>query len=148
MCCMDGKVDLPPIQRPTAAILQLLFKNDFDGMTFRKYIRSFNNGLCLSSLQFNQRQFKSGNYKPIVIEGSVHQFFGPLKEKEAETPRFAQLWIHDPGMETTTRVQNMNLPSSMSIAEEEAVRRVVEILQVKQRVMYIPTDSRSPVRWS
>ena len=148
MCCMDGKVELPPIQRPTEAILKLLFKNDFDGMTFRKYIRSFNNGLCLSSLQFNQRQFKSGNYKPIVIEGSVHQFFGSLKEKEAETPRFAQLWIHDPGMETTTRVQNMNLPSSMSIAEEEAVRRVVEILQVKQRLMYILTDFHSPVRWS
>ena len=83
-----------------------------------------------------------------MIEGSVHQFFGPLKEKEAETPRFAQLWIHDPGMETTTRVQNMNLPSSMSVVEEEAVRRDVEILQVKQRLMYIPTDSRSPVRWS
>ena len=89
MCCMDGKVVLPRIKKPTEPFLRLLFTEDAEGRTFKKYIRSFNNGLCLSSLQYNQRQFRSGHFKPIVIEGSVHQFLGPLIEKEAETPRFA-----------------------------------------------------------
>ena len=78
MCCMDGKVVLPRIQKPTEPFLRLLFTDDIKGRTFKKYIRSFNNGLCLSSLQYNQRQFRTGHFKPIVIEGSVHQFLGPL----------------------------------------------------------------------
>ena len=131
MCCMDGKVVLPRIQKPTEPFLRLLFADDVEGRTFKKYIRSFNNGLCLSSLQYNQRQFRTGHFKPIVIEGSVHQFLGPLIEKEAETPRFAQLWVHDPAMETTKRVQNMNLPANISHSEEGAVRKIIEDLQVE-----------------
>ena len=131
MCCMDGKVVLPRIKKPTEPFLRLLFTEDVEGRTFKKYIRSFNNGLCLSSLQYNQRQFRAGHFKPIVIEGSVHQFLGPLIEKEAETPRFAQLWLHDPAMETTKRVQNMNLPADISRSEEDAVRKIIEDLQVE-----------------
>ena len=53
MCCMDGKVVLPRIKKPTEPFLRLLFTEDVEGRTFKKYIRSFNNGLCLSSLQYN-----------------------------------------------------------------------------------------------
>ena len=78
MCCVGGKVTLPCFKKPADGLLQLLFKDDFNARTFRKFVRSFNNALCLSSLRFNERSFRS-NYKPsVVIEGRVHQFFGPL----------------------------------------------------------------------
>ena len=130
MCCVGGKVTLPCFKKPADGLLQLLFKDDFNARTFRKFVRSFNNALCLSSLRFNERSFRS-NYKPsVVIEGRVHQFFGPLLEKEHETPRFAQLWVHDPAMETTSRIANMSLPANISEAEAAAVREIIETLQV------------------
>ena len=130
MCCVGGKVTLPCFKKPADALLRLLFKDDFNARTFRKFVRSFNNALCLSSLRFNERSFRS-NYKPsVVIEGRVHQFFGPLLEKEHETPRFAQLWVHDPAMETTSRIANMSLPANISEAEATAVREIIETLQV------------------
>ena len=130
MCCVGGKVTLPCFKKPADGLLQLLFKDDFKARTFRKFVRSFNNALCLSSLRFNERSFRS-NYKPsVVIEGRVHQFFGPLLEKEHETPRFAQLWVHDPAMETTSRIANMSLPANISEAEAAAVREIIETLQV------------------
>ena len=135
MCCVGGKVTLPCFKKPADALLRLLFKDDFNARTFRKFVRSFNNALCLSSLRFNERSFRS-NYKPsVVIEGRVHQFFGPLLEKEQETPRFAQLWVHDPAMETTSRIANMSLPASITEAEAIAVREIIETLQVTQNCM-------------
>ena len=129
MCCVGGKVTLPSLKKPAPNLLGLLFKDDFNSRTFRKYIRSFNNALCLSSLKFNERSFRN-NYKPsVVIEGRVHQFFGPLQQKEQETPKFAQLWVHDPAMETTSRIANMSLPGNISEAEEAAVTAIIEALQ-------------------
>ena len=136
MCCVGDKVSLPSFKKPADALLRLLFNDDFNARTFRKYVRSFNNGLCLSSLRFNERSFRN-NYKPsVVIEGRVHQFFGPLQEKEHETPRFAQLWVHDPAMETTQRIANMSLPGNISEAEATAVREIIEALQVKHNCLY------------
>lgn len=128
---MAGKVELPRFKKPTEPFLRLLFKDDFDGRTFRKFARPFNSSLCLSSLKCNERQFRGSNFKPtIVIEGRAHQFLGPLQAKEHETPRFAQVWVHDPAMETTQRLQNMSLPASATKAELEAVERIMKSLEV------------------
>ena len=146
MCCVGGKVTLPCFKKPADALLRLLFKDDFNARTFRKFVRSFNNALCLSSLRFNERSFRS-NYKPsVVIEGRVHQFFGPLLEKEQETPRFAQLWVHDPAMETTSRIANMSLPASITEAEATAVREIIETLQVRKNCTEIKTVDQSTPR--
>ena len=133
MCCVGGKVVLARFQKPADALLRLLFNDDFNARTFRKFVRSFNNALCLSSLRFNERSFRN-NYKPsVVIEGRVHQFFGSLLEKQHETPRFAQLWVHDPAMQTTQRIANMSLPGNISEAEAKAVTEIVETLQAELR---------------
>ena len=131
MCCMNGRVALPCFKKPPPSLIKLLFKDDTDGLTFRKYIRSFNNALCLSSLQCNERKFR-GNFRPtLVFEGRAHQFFGPLVEKEHETPKFAQVWVHDPALQTAQRINNMFLPSTITEVEKEAVQRIMETVQAE-----------------
>ena len=131
MCCMNGRVALPCFKKPPPSFIKLLFKDDTDGLTFRKYIRSFNNALCLSSLQCNERKFR-GNFRPtLVFEGRAHQFFGPLVEKEHETPKFAQVWVHDPALQTAQRINNMFLPTTMTEVEKEAVQRIMETVQAE-----------------
>ena len=133
MCCMNGRVALPCFKKPPPSFIKLLFKDDSDGQTFRKYIRSFNNSLCLSSLRCNERKFQ-GNYRPtLVFEGRAHQFFGPLVEKEAETPKFAQVWVHDPALQTAQRIDNMFLPVTTTEVEKEAIKRIMETLQADLR---------------
>ena len=79
--------------------------------------------------QVQRASVPGSNFKPtIVIEGRAHQFLGPLQAKEHETPRFAQVWVHDPAMETTQRLKNMSLPASATKAELEAVERIMKSL--------------------
>ena len=133
MCCMNGRVALPCFKKPPPSFIKLLFKDDSDGQTFRKYIRSFNNSLCLSSLRCNERKFR-GNYRPtLVFEGRAHQFFGPLVEKEAETPKFAQVWVHDPALQTAQRMDNMFLPVTTTEEEKGAIKGIMETLQADLR---------------
>ena len=65
-CCLDGKVALKRFTKPSDPFLQLWFKDDFEAVTFCKYSRSFNNGLCLSSLCTKEHQFRNG-YNPSIV---------------------------------------------------------------------------------
>jgi len=127
-CCLNGKISLKRFTKPTDTFLQLWFKDNQESRVFRKFSRSFNNGLCLSSLRVNERRFRG--YTPsIVFEGRVHQYVGPLQAKEGEEPRFAQLFVHDPALEKTARVANMQMPATLSLEERQFVNAIVENLQ-------------------
>ena len=127
-CCLNGKISLQRFTKPTDTFLQLWFKDNQESRVFRKFSRSFNNGLCLSSLRVNECRFRG--YTPsIVFEGRVHQYVGPLQAREGEEPRFAQLFVHDPALETTARVANMQIPASLSLEEKQFVNAIVENLQ-------------------
>ena len=55
--------------------------------------------------------------------------YGPLIAGQNETPRFAQLYIHDPATQHTLRIQNMNLPTSLSSKQVETITKVMSKLQ-------------------
>ena len=128
LCCMAGQVVLPRFTKPSDPFLRLWFKSDIEAITFRKFSRSFNNGLCLASLRVQERRFSS--YTPsIVFEGRAYQFLGPLQAEEGEQPRFCQLYVHDPAMETTERISNMQMPGSLTVHQRQAVKAILENLQ-------------------
>ena len=54
---------------------------------------------------------------------------GPLLAREGEDPRFAQLFVHDPALEKTARVANMQMPTNLSLQERQIVNSIVENLQ-------------------
>ena len=127
-CCLGGKVEMEMFPKPPDALLRLLYQDTPQGRLFRQHARMFNNGLCLSSVKMTERRFRG--YTPsIVIEGRVHQFMGSLQAKPGERPLFSQLYVHDPGMETTTRLENMHVPVRLSEEERGLVRTTVEELQ-------------------
>merc|ERR1711905_79512 len=129
-CCLNGKISLQRFTKPTDTFLQLWFKDNQESRVFRKFSRSFNNGLCLSSLRVNKRRFRG--YTPsIVFEGRVHQYVGPLQAREGEQPRFTQLYVHDPSLETSARVANMQMPPSLTAIERAYVHSIVDRLQTE-----------------
>ena len=134
LCCMAGKVVLPRFRKPSDPFLRLWFQSDIEAITFRKFARSFNNGLCLASLRVQERRF-SGFTPSIVFEGRVYQFLGPLQAEEGEQPRFCQLYVHDPAMETSERIANMQMPGHLTEEQKLAVRPILESLQAELKAI-------------
>ena len=130
LCCNSGKIILTNFPDPPEFIRDLLTKSTEEGKLFRKHARSLNNALALSSLQVNVRQFIGGFTPCIVFEGKVSQRIGPLIPEAGEEPKFAQLYVLDPGTEQTIRVQNMNLPKKMTKKEIMIITNILLKLQV------------------
>ena len=144
MCCNSGKLNLQPFPAPPEPFLRLFRPDQFPdadaakSKIFIKYIRSLNNGLCLSSLKMNEQRF--GNYNPtVIVQGQVHQYAGPLQARDGETPVFAQLYVQDPSLEFTTRVHNLTVPANISAHEKTQLSSILQQLQntLKQCNPYI-----------
>ena len=70
------------------------------------------------------------NYNPSVIfQGRVNQLMGPLQAQDGARARFAQLYILDSSLETTIRIDNMNMPINISIADQETLKKLLETIQ-------------------
>ena len=95
---------------------------------FRDNSRSFNNALALASLKADERKF-SGYSPSVVLEGKVQILHGPLIESENEQPRFAQIYIHDLSTQHTIRVNNMNLPKSVTQQQIQSIAKTMKSLQ-------------------
>merc|ERR1712082_42943 len=118
-CCGNGKVILESFPQPPEEIHRLWRNNTAEGRLFRQNARSINNAVCLTSLKVKERSFK-GNFNPsIVFEGKVLHLVGPLQAEEGERPCFAQLYVHDPNLETGQRFRNMTIHASMTVAQKE-----------------------------
>ena len=128
-CCSNGKVMLERFPKPPTKIDKLWRKNDVQGRVFRENARSINNAVCLASLQVQQRNFKKGFNPNVIFEGKVQQFVGPLQAKKGEEPRFAQLYVHDPKLESSIRFQNMSIPDNMSTSQKQILKDVLKTVQ-------------------
>ena len=152
VCCLSGKVYLDRFTPPPDVLLKLWFQDTQEARVFRKNSRSFNNGLCFTSIVVQEKRF-AGFTPSVIFQGKVYQFMGPLLAAEQETPRFAQLYVMDPSLETTQRIANMKLPSTASRVELELVGGTMRELQDWMRennpfarsfiqVMEIPEDQQ------
>ena len=120
---------MDPFPNPPLILQELLTKDTDEGKLFRKNTRSLNNALTLSSLQVRIKHFDSGFAPSVIFEGKVCQRIGPLFPEAGEEPKFAQLYIHDPGTEHTRRVQNMSLPKTMTSQEVRTTTNIMAKLK-------------------
>ena len=128
VCCLNGKVRLSRFSTPPTVFLLLWYQDNIKANVFRKNSRVFNNGLCFSSIKVKEKRF--ARFTPsIILQGKLYHLMGPLQAAEGETPVFAQLYVHDPALETTQRLANMNLPSNLTRAEKEVVPVILAELQ-------------------
>ena len=127
-CCSGGKVVLTPFPCPPQPILELFVGQNDDAKIFRKHARSINNAVCLTSLK-NHWQPRAGWQPSIIFQGRVQTRVGPLQPSDGENPVFAQLYVHDPSMESTSRFNNMVLPNNISIQERTVLQALLQRIQ-------------------
>ena len=127
-CCGNGKVVLSPYPRPPQELMDLWLGDESKARLFREHAKSINNAVCLSSIQVRQRQFDGFN-PSVIFQGKVKHRAGPLIPDDGEVPRFAQLYVHDPSMETSQRFHNMVLPSNLSALKKETLKVLLNSVQ-------------------
>ena len=103
--------------------------NTPEARLFRENARSFNNAVCLTSIKVNMRHFKKGFNPSIIFEGKATQLAGPLKAADGEQPCFAQLYVHDPVLESSLRFKNMVIPANMSHAQKRVIENILTKIQ-------------------
>jgi hypothetical protein len=100
MCCYQGKIALPVLQKPPGELYDLLTDQDDKAKTFRSHIRQYNNALSMTSVgRAVDRSVNIGRgpwvYK---LHGELIHRIGSLLPEEGEIPQFAQLYIYDTDM--------------------------------------------------
>ena len=127
-CCGGGKVSLSIFPRPSQEIISLWLDNTEEGNIFRKNARYINNAVCLTSIAMKEN--RNGYSPSLIIKGKVYHRIGPLLPGEGESPRYAQLYVNDPNLESSIRFGNMVLPSSVTSSQREVLKSLLERVQM------------------
>ena len=122
-CCSDGKFHLEPFPKPTSYINDLWQGNSQKSKLFRENSRIINNAVCITSLKTSERRV--GFTPSVVFQGRVHHRIGSLLPDAGDNPKFAQLYVFDPTLETTTRFENMVVQTSMSLAQRNMLKEIL-----------------------
>ena len=126
-CCSNGKVLLEPFPTPPSKIQALWTGNDERAALFRKHARTINNAVCLTSLEAMERR---GGFTPsIIFQGKVHHRVGALLPDQGNSPKFAQLYVFDSAMESSTRFKNMILPTTLNLNQKNTMRELLQTVQ-------------------
>ena len=100
-----------------------------EGRIFRENARSINNAVCLTSIKVKTKDFGKGFNPSIIFEGKATQLAGPLQAKDGERPYFAQLYLHDPHLESGERFKNMTIPANMSDPQKKILEKFLIKIQ-------------------
>jgi hypothetical protein len=98
MCCLSGKIALPPLHPPPSELMQLLTSQDPVSKDFREHIRNYNNALAMTSIGRKVDESINDGEGPYIfrLHGELSHKSSSLLPPEGEPPVFAQLYIYDP----------------------------------------------------
>ena len=106
VCCLQGKIDLPPLNPIPDKINELLILNTKEAKDFRSSIRLYNSILAFtsSSAQVDDSLMKanSGAYT-YRINRSVHHKISNYLAYPDKKPHFSQIYIYDADMQAQFR---------------------------------------------
>lgn len=120
--CNNGKIKIALSLESTPVLNYFWETDNFDGITFRKYSRYLNNALSMASQCVKELKppGRRGWTPNIVIQGKVNRFIGSLLPNGNKTPKFSQIWVHDPqDPQQQSAVRFGNIPFPESITENE-----------------------------
>ena len=150
-CCNNGKVALQVFPKPPELLNKLWHADTVEGRILKEIARSINNAVCLTSIKVKTKVFGRGFSPNIIFEKKTTQLAGPLHLADGERPYFAQLYLHDPHLESSERFRNMSIPANMTKSQkkilEQLLRKIQTLLHehnpfVKdfKQVLEIPSD--------
>ena len=128
-CCLGGKVSLEKFPNPPLEIDTLFKSSTIEGKVFRENARSINNAVCLTSIVVKHRNFDQAFNPSVIFEGRVQQLAGPIQAADGEQPCFAQLYVHDPSMESVERFRNISIPPNMSKPKKQILENQLKSVQ-------------------
>jgi hypothetical protein len=115
MCCLSGKIALPPLHPVPPELLQLITTQDHIGKSFRNHIRTYNNALAMTSIGCkidesvnNGEEAVNDGVGPYVfkLHGELSHKAGSLLPPEGEPPMYAQLYVYNPADAVNYRMAN------------------------------------------
>jgi hypothetical protein len=115
MCCLSGKIVLPPLHPVPPELLHLLIDQDDIGKSFCDHIHTYNNALAMTSIGRkvdesvnNGEEAVNDGVGPYVfkLHGELSHRAGSLLPPEGEAPVYAQLYIYDPADAVDFRMAN------------------------------------------
>ncbi|KAF0314588.1 hypothetical protein FJT64_014988 [Amphibalanus amphitrite] len=137
LCCAAGKVRLAPLPAPPPSLRQLWTDDSAVARIFRKHVRHLNSALALASQTVQEVRPPPGHggYTPsVVIQGRLYHRLGPLRARDGEVPKFAQIYVQDPlcedpEAEAALRLGHVRLSANTPAATQRALRDILQHLQ-------------------
>ena len=106
-CCSCGKVSFPPLAQPPSPLRYLLEGQTPKAKHFRNQIQKYNNAFTFTSVGAKiDQSMAPGRVYMFRLQGELHHCIGSLLPSEGETPKFAQMYIHDQQMQEECRLNS------------------------------------------
>jgi hypothetical protein len=130
-CCANGKIQLPAAPN-TPQFLDDLLNPDKGSLSikFRHNIRAYNSMFAFTSMGAQIDHTVNSQPGPYIfkINGQCHHLMGSLVPIDAESPRFAQLYIFDTDNEIANRLHPFNNDNCQSSLDENVVNKLIDML--------------------
>jgi len=97
MCCLQGQIQLPPLQPLTGILHNYLTGDDYSSREFRNNIWQYNAAFVMTSVGVkidNSVTRQSGPYC-FKIQEELHHLTGAFFPHGDQTPMYAQIYILD-----------------------------------------------------
>ncbi|XP_054795045.1 uncharacterized protein LOC129300500 [Prosopis cineraria] len=107
LCCLKGKVLLPPMHSPPQFIKDLFFNKTLpESKNFRSNIRAYNSMFSFTSMggKIDHSKNKGGGPYTFILTGQNYHRIGSLLPIEGSRPVFSQLYIYDTENEVSNRI--------------------------------------------
>ncbi|XP_057455361.1 uncharacterized protein LOC130746681 isoform X2 [Lotus japonicus] len=107
-CCMKGKVVLPLISKPPLLLYNLLHGIDNRSKHFKENIKAYNSMFAFTSIggKVESAVNNGGGPPQFVLSGQNYHRIGTLLPQDADTPKFAQLYMYDTHNENDNRMKH------------------------------------------
>jgi hypothetical protein len=121
LCCLDGKVQLPPLSIIPENLATLYHENSPLGRHFRSNIRKYNQAFAFTSLgaQVDQGLANQvGGVYTFRISGQLYHQTGPLLPVDGQEPKFSQIFFMDQDQQVNRRAnifQDLDMSTLQSI---------------------------------
>lgn len=109
LCCQNGKVRLPRLERPPTLLGDLLWGNHAKSKHFQQNIRSYNSMFAFTSMggTIDFAVNNGGGPPTFRLSGQNYHLIGSLMPLEGKPPLFGQMYIYDTENEIANRMQSV-----------------------------------------
>ncbi|XP_071718818.1 uncharacterized protein [Rutidosis leptorrhynchoides] len=123
LCCLNDKVELPPLNDPPQLLLDLFTGQSEHGKNFMENIRRYNMIFSFTSIGGKiDHSINNGNGPYVYrMQGQNYHLVGSLLPEPGQDPRFCQLYIYDTGNEVDNRINSYGNGSSKSTSNQNSL---------------------------